>query len=177
MNKAKKTEMIINCILGALSIALAIFMFTYEYHALGAYAQTLPQEERMGFATAAIILFILCYVGGGFGAFVLAFFLFGLTWKLHKARNDEQIGEFIQTNKRINVKNRTLIVLIILKAVAVLFSVMFVLVETDAAHATVLSKTVYCVALAMYLGSLIFTLINRKKIAESAMETKIENTK
>ncbi len=165
MCKAEKIEIVFNCILGVFSLVLAVFVVAYEYYAISQYSQTLPQAERAAFGVAMIILFIFGYLLAGIGAFALACFLFGLTWKMYRADKKDRKETFIPDTEKIRkLKNRCLIALIIFKAIAVAVSFLFVFAVFDTTHETVLSKIVYCVAFAVYTASLVLTIVNRKKI-------------
>ena len=82
MRKIGKIERINNILFATVLFALALFMFVYEYAAIGAYAGTLEQEERAGFAVAMIIMYIFYYVFGGFCLIVDAVCTFAFTMSL-----------------------------------------------------------------------------------------------
>lgn len=165
MSKAEKTELIVNCVLGVLSIALAVFIYDYEMYAMEQYAKTLPQEGGAGFGIAGVLLMVLLYIPLAFCLGVFALHLFGLTWKMYRAEKKEQT-DFIATKtaKAFKKKRRCLITLIVLKSVALAGVSLLVYMAFSSGHDTVLSKTVYCVALAVYAGSLVLTIISRKRI-------------
>ncbi|MBQ8309110.1 MAG: hypothetical protein IJX96_04675 [Clostridia bacterium] len=177
MCKAEKTELIVNCVLGILSIAFAVFIFDYENYAMTQYAKTLPQEAPMGYWVVGIIMMVFLYLPLACGAGILALSLFGLTWKMYRADGKVQ-SDFIadKKTKAVKIKNRCLITLIILKSLATAGALLLVYMSFASAHDTALSKTVYCVAFAVYAASLVLTIVNRKKItAQTANQLHTEN--
>ena len=169
MSKSEKTELIVNCVLGVLSIALAVFIFDYERYAMGQYSKILLQEERAGFGVAGILLMVFLYLPLEFCSGIFALFLFRLTWEMYRAEKKEQT-DFIATQKAkaFKTKNRCLIALIVLKSVALAGVLWLVCIAFSSAYDTVLSKIVYCAALAVYAGSLVMTIVNRKKMKAQA---------
>ena len=145
MRKIGKIERINNILFATVLFALALFMFVYEYAAIGAYAGTLEQEERAGFAVAMIIVYIFYYVFGGFCLIVDAVCTFAFTMSLKNVLLN-------------NGESKRRIVIIVLKAVACVLIGYFAGVTFDTAHATILSKIVYCVAAVCCVASVVYSI-------------------
>ncbi len=177
MCKAEKTELIVNCVLGILSIALAVFIASYEYYAMGQYAKSLPQEGPMGFAVVGIIMMVFMYLPMALVTGILALRLLMLTWKMYRVDGKVQ-SDFIadKKTKAAKTKNRYLITLIVFKSIVAALILLLLYMSFASEYDTALSKAVYCVAFAGYAASLVLTIINRKRIvAQTANQLHTEN--
>lgn len=177
MKKVEKAEIIINNALGVLSIALAVFMTVYEYHAIGRYAETLLGTERASYGVAMILVFIFVYLICGAGALFFGLLLFGLTRQLYRAdRGKETLGYIKDKTNALKLKNRTLIALIVFKSIAAGIALFLTIAVFDMQHTTVLSKIVYIFATISFFSSLIVSIVVKKKItSDGRREIHTEN--
>ncbi|MBQ9729659.1 MAG: hypothetical protein IJV80_02490 [Clostridia bacterium] len=170
MDRAKITEIVQNFVMGAISLALAVFMVTYEYAAMGNYAQS-SGEGGAGFAVAAIIMFIFMYIPCGVFFFALGIGLFVWAWRTYKGEKENRGGEFISNDvKKIKEKNRSTILLIVFKAIAAFVCMYFFILTLDTAYDTIVSTLVYCVIGIAYIASVVLTVIHRKKVVAITAE-------
>lgn len=172
VGKTEKQEIVLNCIVAALAIALALFATVYEYYEIGWYAETLSNEERAGYAVAMIIVFIFGYIPAGVALAAFGQLTFRLTWKMYKADRKTKGRAFIGTTPRdIEEKNRALIALIVFKFISLAVIALILICAFGAAYTTLLSKIVYCVAAAVYSGTAIRSIVVRKKILTESEKT------
>ena len=166
MKKVEKTELICNIITCLLSIALTVFIFKYELYAMEQFSKEKVAEGLHPIGAAGIIVYIFFYIPFGALFTVLAVFMFLLSLELKglKKKRNADFG-FIQP-KPDKTKRRILFILLILKGIAAALSCFFIFVTFDAAYSTVISKTVYCIALVVYTLSFLLTFVNRKKMIE-----------
>ena len=164
MSKTEKTEFIFNCVAVVLSIALAVFIVGYEHYAMERYTESLEQENELGGGIATSLLFIFFYLPVSACSCVLALILFGVTWRMYRVCGKRKVDFAADKARAVKTENRCLIALIVFKSIAAALALFLVFLAFNSSHETALSKTVFCTAFALYTGSLVLTIVNRRKI-------------
>ena len=166
MKKVKKTELIGNIIACVLSFALTVFIWRYELYAMEQYSKALVADGNHPIGAAGIIIYIFFYIPFGAVFSALAVFTLCFTLTFVGAKKKEKPNFISEQSKAVKEKSRVLIWILILKGIAAVLSCYFIFVTFDSAYSTMISKTAYCVAFAVYILSFLLTFFNRRKFSK-----------
>ena len=150
MRRTYKLEFINNYLFVLLALSIALFMGFYEHAAMTAYGKTLEQGERAAFAVAMILMLIFVYITWAIFLTGLAVTVWALTRSLKREFSCDDENPVLGRKKRIAI--------LVLKCIATIVIGVMIYAAFSADHATVLSRTVYCVAAACSVASVVYNI-------------------